>query len=61
MVEYEIHRLRAAELRHLAAHERLVGEALRAHRAARRSAGAEAPGPRADTNGSRRSRFTRAA
>ncbi|MFF7475996.1 hypothetical protein [Streptomyces sp. NPDC008092] len=38
MFEYELHRIRSAELRRQAADERLVREAVRSRRAARRDA-----------------------
>ncbi|MFJ8790107.1 hypothetical protein [Streptomyces sp. NPDC102462] len=49
MIEYELHLIRATELRRRAEHERLVREALRQRRAARRApaarrrAGRESP------------------
>lgn len=49
MIEYELHLIRATELRRRAEHERLVREALRGRRAARRApaarrrAGPESP------------------
>ncbi|WP_055568888.1 hypothetical protein [Streptomyces atriruber] len=45
MFEYEMHRMRAAELVRQADRRRLVGEARKARAAARRSARQEAEGP----------------
>ncbi|MFF0224685.1 hypothetical protein [Streptomyces sp. NPDC004629] len=40
MIEYELHQIRATELRRRAAYERLVREVLRGRRAARRATAA---------------------
>ncbi|MGW4734898.1 hypothetical protein ACWEQC_38050 [Streptomyces shenzhenensis] len=64
MIEYELHRIRAAELQRRAEYERLVREALRGRREARRAtvarrrAGREAP---SDTGRPGRHRLARTA
>ncbi|MFE7980367.1 hypothetical protein [Streptomyces shenzhenensis] len=57
MIEYELHRIRATELHRRAEYERLVREALRGRREARR-AGREAP---SDTGRPGRHRLARTA
>ncbi|MGV9253977.1 hypothetical protein [Streptomyces sp. NPDC003697] len=57
MFEYELQKMRAAELRRRADHERLVREAVDGRRAAAR----QDPEARTDTRPPRRHRFTRAA
>ncbi|MFF0788760.1 hypothetical protein [Streptomyces spiralis] len=61
MYGYELHQLRSAELRREADRARLVREALRVRRAARRSAAQGAPEAEAHSSGPRRHRFTPAA
>ncbi|MGW0085118.1 hypothetical protein [Streptomyces sp. NPDC003393] len=61
MYGYELHQLRSAELRREADRARLVREALRARRAARRSAAHDAPEAESHSGAPRRHRFTPAA
>jgi hypothetical protein len=63
MYEYELHRIRSAELRRTAQRERLAREVVRARRAARRaeSAGHGTPAAEPHTDRPRRLRLPRAA
>ncbi|MFF5535142.1 hypothetical protein ACFY71_22090 [Streptomyces cinerochromogenes] len=62
MHEFELHRMRTAELRREAQQHRLVREAVRARRAARRAdAGHEAPAAESHTDRPRRLRLPRTA
>ncbi|MEU0599202.1 hypothetical protein ABZ484_13305 [Streptomyces sp. NPDC006393] len=61
MYGYELHRLRSADLRREADRARMVREALRVRRAARRSAAQKAPEAESHSSGGRRHRFTPAA
>ncbi|MBC9723482.1 hypothetical protein [Streptomyces sp. TRM68367] len=61
MYEYELHQYRSADLLRRADHQRLVREALRARRTARRKATHGTSGTEPHTHDSRYRRFTRAA
>ncbi|MEV5438060.1 hypothetical protein AB0K80_18885 [Streptomyces sp. NPDC052682] len=61
MFEYELQQSRSAELIRRAEHERLVREATRARRAARRAAAHDTAGAESHTRRSRRYRFARTA
>ncbi|MDT0609423.1 hypothetical protein [Streptomyces lancefieldiae] len=61
MFEYDIHRLRSAELVRRADEARLAREVVRARRAARRDARRAAAGAESHTSPFRRHRFARAA
>ncbi|MET9450114.1 hypothetical protein [Streptomyces cinerochromogenes] len=61
MHEFELHRMRTAELRREAQQHRLVREAVRARRAARRDAGHGAPAAESHTDRPRRLRLPRTA
>ncbi|MGW3101698.1 hypothetical protein [Streptomyces sp. NPDC001100] len=60
MYEYEMHQLRSAELRRLAANERLAREAVRGARAARREQARQAAEREVHTERPRRHLFARA-
>jgi hypothetical protein len=61
MYEYELQQMRTADLIRRADHERLVREAARARRAARREAGEGSAEHESHSRGLRRTRSTRAA
>ncbi|MFC5638739.1 hypothetical protein [Streptomyces bullii] len=61
MYEYELQQSRSADLIRRAEHERLVREAVRARRAARREAARRAPEAESHTRRFRRDRFARTA
>ncbi|MEV0641205.1 hypothetical protein AB0I77_41045 [Streptomyces sp. NPDC050619] len=61
MYEYKFSQFRSADLIRQAEHERLVREAVRGRRAARREAARHAAAGEADTGRPRRHRFLRAA
>ncbi|MFF7309943.1 hypothetical protein [Streptomyces sp. NPDC008137] len=61
MYEYELQRLRTADLISRAEHQRLVREAARARRAARRAAAENSAEHESHTRGLRRPRSARAA